>query len=73
MKTPPNSKPFRLEIERLRTENERLRETAEKLARAEAALREIAGQGLPVGSLPVCHRCKSLRDFARAYFAEVQR
>ena len=41
------------------------------LSRAVEALREIAGEGLPIGSLPVCHRCKALRDAARAVLAEV--
>ena len=44
-------------------------EAEQNLAAAEAALREIAGEGLPIGSLPVCHRCKSLRGIARAYLA----
>ena len=42
-----------------------------RLSRAVEALREIAGEGLPIGSLPVCHRCKALRDAARAVLAEV--
>ena len=41
-----------------------------RLAAATEVLREIAGEGLPLGSLPVCHRCKALRDSARAFFAQ---
>lgn len=38
MDTPPNSKPFRLEIERLRAENDRLRALIVEYAEARAVL-----------------------------------